>query len=159
MRYRLLCPWGKKTLTFSLNSTRLIRTPHYYGQFAFSLGKENSYTRLIRTPYYYGQFALSLGKKALTFSLNSTSLIRTPLLTGTLSMALSMSLLTGFDCILFVPALGVTSMQYSHRNSLRASFPFGGCSEKLRASGTQEEMRFLAWVASLALEMESFLAV
>ena len=73
MRYRLLCPWGKKTLTFSLNSTRLIRTPHYYGQFAFSLGKENSYTRLIRTPYYYGQFAFSLGKE------NSyTRLIRTP---------------------------------------------------------------------------------
>ena len=22
-----LCPWGKKALTFSLNSTRLIRTP------------------------------------------------------------------------------------------------------------------------------------
>ena len=28
----LLYPWGKKALTFSLNSTRLIRTPHYYGQ-------------------------------------------------------------------------------------------------------------------------------
>ena len=34
-------------------------------------------TRLILTPRYYGQFALSLGK-ALTFSLNSTHLIRTP---------------------------------------------------------------------------------
>ena len=30
--------WGKKALTFSLNSTRLIRTPHYYGQFSLSLG-------------------------------------------------------------------------------------------------------------------------
>ena len=63
---------------------RLMRTPHYYGQLALSLGKKaltfclNS-TRLIRTPRYYGQFALSLGKKALTFSLNSTRLIRTRL--------------------------------------------------------------------------------
>ena len=30
--------WGKKALTFSRNSTRLIRTPHYYGQFSLSLG-------------------------------------------------------------------------------------------------------------------------
>ena len=37
----LLYPWGKKALTFSLNSTCLIRTPHYYGQFALSLGKES----------------------------------------------------------------------------------------------------------------------
>ena len=35
--------WGKKALTFSLNSTRLIRTPHYYKQFALSLGKESPY--------------------------------------------------------------------------------------------------------------------
>ena len=40
----LLCPWGKKTLTFSLKSTHLIGTSHYYyGQFAVSLGKENPY--------------------------------------------------------------------------------------------------------------------
>ena len=39
----LLYPWGKKALTFSLNSTRLIRTPRYYGQFALSLGKESPY--------------------------------------------------------------------------------------------------------------------
>ena len=39
----LLCPWGKKALTFSLNSTLLIQTPHYYGQFALSLGKESPY--------------------------------------------------------------------------------------------------------------------
>ena len=39
----LLCPWGKNTLTFSLKSTHLIRTSHYYGQFAVSLGKENPY--------------------------------------------------------------------------------------------------------------------
>ena len=39
----LLCPWGKKALTFSINSTRLIRTPHYYGQSAVSLGKESPY--------------------------------------------------------------------------------------------------------------------
>ena len=51
----------------------LIRTPHYYGQFALPLGKETPYiyskfnplntdTLLIRTPHYYGQFALPLGK-------------------------------------------------------------------------------------------------
>ena len=28
-------------------------------------------THIIRTPHYYGQFALFLGKKALTFSLNT----------------------------------------------------------------------------------------
>ena len=39
----LLCPWRKKALTFSLHSNRLIRTPHYYGQFALSLGKESAY--------------------------------------------------------------------------------------------------------------------
>ena len=39
----LSCPWGEKSLTFSLNSTRLIWTPHYYKQFALSLGKENPY--------------------------------------------------------------------------------------------------------------------
>ena len=59
----LLCPWGKKALTFSLNSTRLIRTPHYYGQFTLSLGKESPYifskfnllntdTSLLRTVYF-----------------------------------------------------------------------------------------------------------
>ena len=37
----LLCPWGKKAPTFSLNSTHLIRIPRYYGQFALSLGKES----------------------------------------------------------------------------------------------------------------------
>ena len=46
-------------------------------------------TRSTRTPRYYGQFSLSLGK-TLTFSLNSTRLIRT------LSMVPSASLLTGF---------------------------------------------------------------
>ena len=35
----LLCPWGKKALTFSLNSTHLIPTPHYYGQFAVFPGE------------------------------------------------------------------------------------------------------------------------
>ena len=39
----LLCPWGKKAPTFSLNSTHLIRIPRYYGQFALSLGKESPY--------------------------------------------------------------------------------------------------------------------
>ena len=35
-------------------------------------------TRLIQTPHYYGQFPLSLGK-VLTFSVNSTCLIQTPI--------------------------------------------------------------------------------
>ena len=59
----LLYPWGKKALTFSLNSTCLIRTPHYYGQFTLSLGKESPYifskfnllntdTSLLRTVYF-----------------------------------------------------------------------------------------------------------
>ena len=29
----LFCPWGKKALYISLNSTRLIRTHRYYGHF------------------------------------------------------------------------------------------------------------------------------
>ena len=82
--HSLLCPWGKKAVTFSLNSTRLIRTPRYYRQFALSLGKESPYifskfnplntdTSLLRTV-----LLCPWGKKALTFSLNSTRLIRTP---------------------------------------------------------------------------------
>ena len=45
LRNSLLCPWGKKALTFSLKSTRLIWTnsPHYYEQFAVSLEKESPY--------------------------------------------------------------------------------------------------------------------
>ena len=34
-------------------------------------------THLIRTPHYYGKFALSLGTVSRTFSLNSTRLLRT----------------------------------------------------------------------------------
>ena len=50
-------------------------------------------TLLIQTPHYHGQFALLLGKESpLTFSLNSTRLIRT------LSMVSSVLVLTGFDC-------------------------------------------------------------
>ena len=50
-------------------------------------------TLLIQTPHYYRQFALSLGKeRTLTFSLNSTRLI------WTLSMVPSVLVLTGFDC-------------------------------------------------------------
>ena len=50
-------------------------------------------TRLIRTPRYITDSLLcSWGKKAPTFSLNSTSLIRTP------TMASSVSVLTGCDC-------------------------------------------------------------
>ena len=39
----LLYPWEKNARTFSLNSTHLIWTPHYYRQFALSLGKESLY--------------------------------------------------------------------------------------------------------------------
>ena len=50
-------------------------------------------TLLIQTPHYHGQFALPLGKESpLTFSLNSSRLIRT------LSMVPSVLVLTGFDC-------------------------------------------------------------
>ena len=49
-------------------------------------------TRLIRTPQYHGQFACLWEKKVLTFSLNTTRLIRTLCLTP------SESVLTGFDC-------------------------------------------------------------
>ena len=50
-------------------------------------------TLLIQKPHYHEQFALSLGKESpLTFSLNSTLLIRT------LSMVPSVLVLTGFDC-------------------------------------------------------------
>ena len=45
----LLCPWGKKALTFSPKSTRLMRTPHYYEQFAVSLGKESPYILYMET--------------------------------------------------------------------------------------------------------------
>ena len=48
---------------------------------------------VIQMPHYYGQFALSLGKEiALSFSLNSTHLTRT------LSMTPLVSVSMGFDC-------------------------------------------------------------
>ena len=43
----------------------------------------------MNTPHYYGQFALSLGKKALLFSLNSTHLAQTPINACTLVDPLS----------------------------------------------------------------------
>ena len=50
-------------------------------------------TLLIQKPHYHGQFALSLGKESpLTFSLNSTRLLRT------ISMVPSVLVLTGFTC-------------------------------------------------------------
>ena len=50
---------------------------------------------LILTPHYYGQFALSLGKTSTyIFSLNSTCLKRA------LSMTPSVSVLTGFDSVI-----------------------------------------------------------
>ena len=55
---------------------------------------------LIQTPHYYGQFALSLGKESpYIFSINLTRLIRTPLI-WTLSMDPSVSVFKqGFTVI------------------------------------------------------------
>ena len=50
-------------------------------------------TRLIRTPHYYGQFALSLGKE-MPYILQKFE----PLITDT-SLIRPMSVLTGFNCI------------------------------------------------------------
>ena len=65
--------------------TSLLRTVCFVsgeGESAYIFTKFNPLnmdTPLIWTPYCYGQVALSLEKgKALTFSLNSTRLIRTP---------------------------------------------------------------------------------
>ena len=74
----LLYPWGKKALTFSLNSTCLIRTPHYYRQFPLSLGRESS--------YIFSQFNLLYTD--------------TPLILA-LFVASSVSLLTGIGCTFF----------------------------------------------------------
>ena len=57
---------------------------------------------MLWTPHYYRQFALSLGEKikpfyTCTFSLNSTRLMWTPHSYGP-SMAPSVSVLTGLDC-------------------------------------------------------------
>ena len=66
------------TVKPSFMDTRLIRTPHYYGQFVLFLGK--------KTPYIFSKFN----------PLNTdTSLIRT------ISTDPSMSVLTGFDCSLY----------------------------------------------------------
>ena len=54
-------------------------------------------TRLIRTPRYYGQFSFSLGKEALKFCLNSTRLIQTDTFCGPLSVRIN-----GVDCICLV---------------------------------------------------------
>ena len=91
-----------------------------------------TYTLLIiRTPYYYGQFAfsLSLRKESFTCSPNSTrSHADTPLICS-LSMAPSMSVLTGFDCrrieliyILFYES-DFKIESSSSINSLRIPFP------------------------------------
>ena len=58
-------------------------------------------TCLIQTPRYYRQFALSLGKPFLFFSKFNPLNMDTLLIVQTLSMAPSVSVLTGFDCIVF----------------------------------------------------------
>ena len=55
-------------------------------------------TYLIRTPHYYKQFALSLGKESpYIFQLIQPAHMDTPLI-GKRFMAPSVSILTGFDC-------------------------------------------------------------
>ena len=78
-RYRntgLIFPYVVKDLVRACSSTPTLRSPHYYGQFALSLGEES--------PYIFSE-------------LNPFN-TDTPLI-GTLSMPPSVSLLTGFDCI------------------------------------------------------------
>ena len=67
--------------------TRLIRTPHYYGHFSLSLVKDSPYIFCKFNPLNTDTSLLQAcsvllcpwGKKALTFSLNSTRSIRTPI--------------------------------------------------------------------------------
>ena len=63
------------TVEFQSIDTLFIQTPHYYGQFALSLGKES--------PYIFSKFNL----------LNTDTLLRL-----TFSMAPSVTVLPGFDC-------------------------------------------------------------
>ena len=55
---------GKEALIFTLHSICLIRSPHYYGQFASSLGKES--------PYIFSKFS----------RLNTDTFLCPPVLTG-----------------------------------------------------------------------------
>ena len=79
-----LCPWRKKILTYSLNSTCLIQTLSMAPSVSVLTGFYCSVkpcvmdTSLIRILHYDGQFSLSWEKKILPFSLNSTRLILTP---------------------------------------------------------------------------------
>ena len=79
-----LCPWGKKILTYSLNSICLIQTLSMAPLVSVLTGFDCSVkpcivdTSLIWTPHYYGQFSLSWENKILTFSKNSARLILTP---------------------------------------------------------------------------------
>ena len=58
-------------------------------------------TRLIRTPHYYGQFALSLGKESPYIFFKFDPLNTDAPFIRTLSMVPSPFALTGFDCTLF----------------------------------------------------------
>ena len=71
-------------------------------------------TRLICTPHYYGQFALSLGKESPYIFSKFNPLNMNTLLIRTLSMALSVSIL--FKCMLAIrlnhnPDIKKTSLQ------------------------------------------------
>ena len=57
-------------------------------------------TLLIRTPHFYGQFALSLGKQSPYILSKSNPLDTDTPLIRTLSMVPSVSVLTEFDCVL-----------------------------------------------------------
>ena len=66
-------------------------------------------TRLIRTPHYYKQFALSLGKESpYIFQLIQPAHMDTPLI-GKRFMAPSVSKITGFDCTGFTTTATTTT--------------------------------------------------
>ena len=80
----------------------------------------SGYIRFIRTPHYNGQFALSLGKESsfLTFSLIKN---QSAIYLRTLSMAHSVSVLTGFD---LASVTGVRKGSEFRARRKRAIFPF-----------------------------------
>ena len=83
-------------------NTRLIQTPHYYGQFSLSLGKENSYifSNLdpLNTDTFYGPLStvsvLTGFDCAVKPCIMDTSLIRTPHYYGQFSLSWEKKILT-----------------------------------------------------------------
>ena len=83
----LIWKWIHCTVKPRFMDTHLIQTPHYYTQFALSLGKES--------PYIFSKFN----------PINTD----TPLI-QTLSMAPPVSILTGFDCTLIIVCLTLRTL-------------------------------------------------